>query len=104
MSTGPVTIACESQGCYRLDGPLIFKTVTQLHKQSHFLTEPGDEVQIDLQYVESIDSAGVALLLDWTERATKLEKKIIWLNTPEQMTRLVRINGLEQVFGQLQVA
>ena len=99
-SKGIVIIACDAQGCYRLDGSLIFNTVAQLRKQSDFLHGQGSEVRIDLHSVDGIDSAGIALLLEWIERAKQLQKDIVWYNMPERMTRLIRINGLEQFFQQ----
>ncbi len=99
MSSSDAAIDRDVSGCYRLSGPLNFKTVVRLYREAEFLNRPDRQVRIDLQSVQAVDSAGIALALDWTERAERAGATICWLNMPEQMARLVRVNGLEQILN-----
>jgi len=97
MKPDRASIRRNEKGGYSLEGRLSFKTVPAICENSHFLNSPDAVVQIDLQSVEAADSAGVAMLLEWTQLAEQKQKSIRWVNMPEQMQRLVRINGLSQI-------
>jgi len=88
----------QDDGCYQVHGNLGFDTVVSLHKQVDIMRHDAPEVRIDLQSVGRVDSAGLALMLDWVEQAAASHKTIRWLNIPDQMTRLIRVNRLEHVF------
>ncbi len=75
-----------------------FESVAGLYRQSNFLQSKNVDISIDLQEVGQVDSAGIALLLAWSEQASNHNQSIEWLNMPEQMERLVRINRLEGLF------
>ena len=97
MKPDRASIRRNEESGYSLEGRLNFKTVASICESSDFLNATDSVVQIDLQSVESADSAGIAMLLEWTQLAEQRRKSIRWINMPEQMQRLVRINGLSQI-------
>lgn len=51
-----------------------------------------------MQAVTLVDSAGLALMLEWLQLARTSNRDIGFTNIPGQMRDLIRVNGLEQVF------
>ncbi len=95
----------ESQpdGLFLLRGELSFSTVPGLLNEGrHLLLEASHAkagVTIDLQKVTRTDSAGLALLVEWTRSARQQNMTINFLNTPAQMLALARLSGLEGVLS-----
>ena len=56
-------------------------------------------VTIDMQGISLADSAGLALMIEWLQRARATRREIVFANIPEQVRQLIRVNGLTQVFG-----
>jgi len=56
----------------------------------------GDQEQsVDLSGISRIDSAGVALLLEWTREARRRHVNIRFENVPEQVLAIARVCGVE---------
>jgi phospholipid transport system transporter-binding protein len=51
-----------------------------------------------MQAVTLVDSAGLALMIEWLQLARSANRDIGFTNIPGQMRDLIRVNGLEQVF------
>lgn len=85
----------EAPGRLRLSGPVDTVTVPALLRESRrTFDEAGDRIEIDLGGVTRMDSAGVALLLDWQRRATAT---LNYRNPPAQMRAIVDFCGLEDI-------
>lgn len=79
-----------------VSGPLTFATVpdlVSLSQQWHGST--ATEIVLDLSEVSRADSAGLALLLEWMAHARRDGVRLRFTGLPEQLTELVRANGLE---------
>ena len=75
-----------------LAGPLTFETVARLFRalEKSAPGEPPPE-QIDLAGVTTIDSAGLALLLEWQSRARTAGRELTVRNAPGGLLRLARL-------------
>src|SRR5512134_1363206 len=81
-----------ADGRASLIGPLTFETVAQLFRALE-QAPPGSApiTQIDLAGVSAIDSAGLALLLEWQSRARSRGGQIELDKAPEGLLRLARL-------------
>lgn len=84
-------------GHFRLQGELTFDTVSELLASSEPLLARCPRIQIDLAGIGRADSAGLALLAEWTRRAALGRRTIDFINTPSQMRALAHVSGLDSV-------
>lgn len=75
-----------------LAGPLTFETVSRLFRAmgKSVPGKPPPE-QIDLAGVTAIDSAGLALLLEWQSRSRAAGRELTVRNAPDGLLRLARL-------------
>lgn len=75
-----------------LVGPLTFETVARLFQamEKSLPANPPVE-QIELAGVTTIDSAGLALLLEWQSRARAAGRELAVRNAPDGLLRLARL-------------
>lgn len=87
-----------ADGRWRVTGRLELDTVGELWAQGmeRFAVE-GGACEIDLAEVERTDSAGVALLIDWTRQARGRGGRLRLCHVPEQMLAIVRASGAGSV-------
>lgn len=81
----------------RVEGELIFTTVTDLQQQASSLFTEADALDIDLKAVQRSDSAGLALLIEWMREARRQDKTLRFLNMPAQMLAIARVSSLDQI-------
>lgn len=88
----------EGPGRLRLTGPVDTGTVPSLLRASRGLLEADTDgaLAIDLGGVTRMDSAGVALLLDWQREAPA---DLRYGNPPAQMRAIVDFCGLEDILA-----
>ena len=73
-----------------ITGPLTFATAGELFRS--VTTQPnGGFALVDLQAVEQVDSAGLALLLEWQARARAEGKSLRITNVPDDLLRLAAL-------------
>jgi phospholipid transport system transporter-binding protein len=89
--------AGEQSGWFCLRGELTFDTVAQLLASSQALLAASPALTIDLAGVQRSDSAGLALLIEWTRSAAARRQAIAFTNIPAQMRALARVSGLDGV-------
>jgi phospholipid transport system transporter-binding protein len=80
-----------------LDGPLTVDTVAGIFAQT--LDYSAEQLTLDLSSVSEIDSAGLSLLVYWKQQAVRKNCGLKLQNLPEQVKSMIRISGLEQLFG-----
>lgn len=81
-----------SAPAYRLIGALTFDTAASL-------APPANAATIDLGGLAATDSAGLALLLEWWRQAQAQGRKLAFTAVPPRLRDLIRVNGLDSVFG-----
>ena len=91
------------EGLFLLSGELSFSSVPGLLQEGERLLpgtrEAAGNVTMDLQGVSRTDSAGLALLVEWTRDVRAQGIEITFLNIPAQMVALARLSGLEEVLS-----
>lgn len=91
--------ASRGAGVFELSGRLTFQTVPRFQEHVGILLQGNAQpVTIDMQGVTLADSAGLALMIEWLQRARAVQRQIVFANIPEQVSQLIRVNGLTQVF------
>lgn len=62
------------------------------------LAVPGDgEVAVDLSGVGRVDSAGVALLLEWVREARAHGRALVFRGMPAQLLAIARVSGVDTI-------
>lgn len=95
----PAQIEQRADGMIVVRGPLKFNTVKALCHSIDFSQHSGRQVRVNLSEVDGIDSAGVALCVDWVSQAAKEGAQIVFQKAPDQMLRLASMNQLENLFA-----
>ncbi len=86
-------------GVFEITGQVTFQTVPQfLSYAVQWLKNPAKTVTIDMRNITLADSAGLALMLEWAQQAAAAQRELTFINIPEQVQELIRVNGLQQVF------
>lgn len=87
-------------GVVEVSGRMTFQTVPDFIARSGALmnSERG-AVTLDFGKVELIDSAGVALMLEWMAQARAHQRELRFTNLPDQVRHLIGVSGLGEAFG-----
>ncbi len=91
------TIEKTEQNIFLISGELSFSTVSKALSESSHLFHGESAMIVDLINVNHVDSAGIALLIEWLGMAKHKTKKLEYRHIPEQMLAIARISGLESV-------
>lgn len=87
-------LAAVGEGRLRVEGVLDFGSVGPLLAQGEALMPRTGQLQIDLSGVESANSAGLALLLEWLDLASARGVRLRYLDLPESLTRIAAFSNL----------
>ncbi|TAK53852.1 MAG: STAS domain-containing protein [Gammaproteobacteria bacterium] len=87
----PTRLRAAGPGSYLLEGRLVFGTAARLlaEGEAAFAGERG--VVVDLSGVTRADSAGLALLLEWSLTARSAGREIRYRNLPAEITALATL-------------
>jgi phospholipid transport system transporter-binding protein len=83
-----------------LEGALTLATVTGAYQQSirYFQGGEGPIPQtINLSSVSCMDSAGLALMIEWLRLGKQQNTDIVFQNVPAQITPLVKLFGIDNL-------
>ena len=78
---------------WSITGCLTFETVDRLVAQMPS-PAPGADIQVDLTGLIRVDSAGVALMVEWMRRARVAQYQVHWCEVPEAVLGLIRVMGI----------
>jgi phospholipid transport system transporter-binding protein len=84
-------------GRLRLEGDLDFATVRPLLARFKSLLPSSGELEIDLGPVESANSAGLALLLEWLDLARARRIELRYRDLPESLIRIAELSNLRSL-------
>lgn len=99
-SAQSITLSHEKDTCYSLSGKLGFDTISILLKCSDCLfedTPQGQVIIIDCTELNHIDSAGIALFLEWKRKALKGKQEIQFKGLPHQAKAIIRAAHLSDI-------
>ncbi len=91
------TLVRAENGHVQCSGRLTFDSVTALMQRSDLLWQGQGALVVDLAGVDRSDSAGLALLVDWTRRARAAGREIQFIHVPAQLWAIAEVSGLEAV-------
>lgn len=94
-----VRLEAVSPGHFRLVGELNFSSVPDLLGHSRELFAGAGEVRVSLEAVARVDSAGVALLVDWLRESTRRGRSIAFSEIPPQMLALAQVCGVDELLA-----
>jgi len=86
-----------SSASHPVAGPLTLDSVTDLYHRSSNWFSGVRELSIDLAGVTRIDSAGLALMVEWLRLGRQADCTVQFQRIPDSVLTLVRINGLQDV-------
>ncbi len=82
---------------YSLQGVLTYDTVPKLFRTNSLDYETT--TQLDVGGIERIDSAGLALLVEWSSVARSQKKELVLKNIPISLQSLIKVSGLREVLS-----
>ncbi|HEX2791306.1 MAG TPA: STAS domain-containing protein [Steroidobacteraceae bacterium] len=89
-----------SDDAYRLEAPLTFATVAALRNPGLALIAAAKtELTIDLEAVPAVDSAGLALLIDWLATARARSCQLRYAKPAETLLALARLSEVEALLS-----
>jgi phospholipid transport system transporter-binding protein len=97
MTAATFAIAQDGAGRLVASGELSFETAARALKLGEDLIGRGGSWVVDLAGVESGDSAGVAVLVEWLAAAHAKGGSVSYQRIPAQMLAIARISDLEQL-------
>ena len=83
-----------------LSGELDFETVPALLLHRGVQMEAGKNLTIDLAEVTRVDSAGLALMIEWLRESERKNLDMTFTNVPEQLLSIARVCGLDEILFQ----
>jgi len=86
-----------SPGNYILQGDLVFNNINKASIKLVNFTQSATTISIDLQRLGKIDSAGLALLIEWVKNSHLHNKKLRFNNIPAQLTALAKLSYLSEI-------
>ncbi|HKQ30748.1 MAG TPA: STAS domain-containing protein [Burkholderiales bacterium] len=93
------TVAYDN-GVVTVSGRITFQTVPEcLPQAAACFGRAGTDVTVDLAKVTLVDTAGVALMLEWLAQARAQRYTLTFVNLPEQLRHFINVSGLNQAFG-----
>jgi phospholipid transport system transporter-binding protein len=87
----------QGEGSFLLCGELNFATVPALLRAGDSLFEGRESVTLDLKNVSRSDSAGLALLVEWTRQAREHGATLEFRNIAPQMLAIAQVSGLDRI-------
>lgn len=91
-----VNLTWQSDNTLLVSGELSFASVEALLKQATAIIANKDQIVIDLCEVSRSDSAGLALLIEWSNMAQKKQIPLRFINPPAQIVRMATISGVNE--------
>lgn len=96
-----ITVKKQADNSYALSGRLVFSTLSQLLKHPPAFIENGlinENIRVDCSAVTHLDSAGIALLLDWKKKALISKKELTFNKLPKQAKAIIKSAHLSDIF------
>ncbi len=86
--------------CLRLSGVVDKDSVPALHRKSQQIARnEHPPTEVCLEAVRHIDSAGLALLLEWRAWAKRAGQELSLSHAPRQLRMLARLSQLDEVLN-----
>lgn len=97
IPSGSLARVAFADGRLELEGRITFETVMALDRQVR--ARLAGATAANLQSVTFMDSAGVALLVEWKRLASRSGRELSFLNVPDQAMAIARLSNALGVLG-----
>lgn len=88
------------RGEFQLQGSLDLHSVVRLLTQSEMMFHNNTSaLSVDMEPVMRVESAGLALLVEWQRRARATGKTIQYENVPAQLVDIARLSGVAKILS-----
>jgi phospholipid transport system transporter-binding protein len=88
-------ISCQGGRC-TVQGPITIRNASQvLAESASRFTDP--QLVVDLSGVTEVDSAAVSLLLEWRRAATRENRRVEFVNLPDNLRSLADLYGVSHL-------
>jgi phospholipid transport system transporter-binding protein len=84
-------------GRFRVEGRLDFGSVAQALESSQHLFAELHAIELDLSGVSAIDSAGMALLIEWISRARRSKCRLSFRSVPAQAMAIAHLSDVDKL-------
>lgn len=91
-----IDIIMISSGNYLLKGDLTFSNINNKTTQLLDFEHTPSSITLDLQQLVKIDSAGLALLIEWVKIFRNHAKELRFDNIPAQLTALAKLSYITE--------
>lgn len=89
----------DGEGVVHLDGTLDFATVPALYRETDRLLDAHEALTVDVSRVERVNSAGIALLLEWLAEARRRGCRLSFRGLPDSILAVARLSGVEELLS-----
>jgi len=86
-------------GNFRITGVMNFDSVQSLNQSASELFTPFRQINIDLSGVTYVNSAGLALLLEWKRMAIAEDRKMELRGVPQKLLNIARLSELDGILS-----
>ena len=86
----------QSPGYFTVEGNLTFASIDKQTLQSFKFLKGIDRICIDLAKVETTDSAGLALMIEWIRHSRMIRAQLSFKNIPGQLMALAKLSGFDE--------
>jgi phospholipid transport system transporter-binding protein len=80
---------------FAVTGPVTFATAGALLEAGRSLFVGHTAIAVDLRGVSRVDSAGLALLLEWMRQAKADRRTMTFTGLPDKLLAIARISGVD---------
>jgi phospholipid transport system transporter-binding protein len=92
-----LNIINEGSGRFIVDGDLTFSAMDKKTVSSFAFLTATKQITLDLSKVGNVDSAGLALILEWIKHARSKRVQLRFINMPGQLVNLAKLSGLDNM-------
>ncbi len=96
-----LTITENRAGQFSVKGNLTFATIDQDILKSFGFLNSAKIISIDFNQVNTTDSAGLALMIEWLKYSKKHAIELHFKNIPQQLRALAKLSGFDQNLASL---
>lgn len=91
----PLKLTKKDDNSYVAEGDLTFFSINKNTLPSFEFLKSKSKISIDLTQINKVDSAGLALLIEWKKYSKLNHTELSLINIPKKLGILARLGGFE---------
>lgn len=95
LAAAPPAILATGPGAFSVTGPVTFATAGILLEAGRAQFHGHPAISMNLKEVSRVDSAGLALLLEWLRQARADGRSMTFSALPEKLLAIARLSGVD---------